>query len=147
MPILKTPFALAIHENGSIRGLIHSILKHAGYAVLAVTTENEAARLLQAGYAGIRLLIMDQEKASWLPALLPAQTGIDGCDGVKVLFLTPVRSLAERVSDALKHPESGFLAKPFSPKDLLNLVDALIGPPRDSHEESWSAVRGNAAIS
>lgn len=130
MAILGTPFALTIHENRSIRGLIQSILKHAGYGVLCVATENEAAGLLRAGYTGIRLLIVEQCGGvfpSVLSTLFP-QTGPQRT-GMKVLYLASFRSLAERVSDALKHPESGFLAKPFSPKALLNLVEALIGPP------------------
>jgi len=136
MAIIEAPFALAIHENPSIRGLIQSILKHAGYRVLAVATENEAMRLLRAGCAGIRLLILDQ-CANGLARMAGPQ-----CEGVKVLYLTPFRSLAERVADAMKHPESGFLAKPFSPKALLNLVDALIGPPANPQTDYYGSPAG-----
>ncbi|MBW8888307.1 MAG: response regulator transcription factor [Fibrobacteres bacterium] len=139
MAIIETPFVLSIHENRSIRSLIPSILKHAGYGALAVASENEAVRLLRAGYSGIRLLIMEQCGTASRPVLLEAAGGQYGA--MKVLYLTPFRSLAERVADALKHPESGFLAKPFSPKALLNLVDALIGPPERSRQESWSLAR------
>lgn len=138
MPIIEAPFALAIHENPSIRGLIQSILKHAGYRVLAVATENEAVRLLRAGCTGVRLLILDQCDTG-----LPRMAGPQ-CERMKILYLTPVRSLAERVADALKHPESGFLAKPFSPKALLNLVDALIGPPENPGRECESPAGGGS---
>lgn len=129
---------MTIHENRSIRGLIQSILKHAGYGVLAVATENEAVRLLRAGYSGIRLLIMDQGGTGSQGGPAFPRFAIPECEGMKVLYLTPFRSLAERVTDALQHPESGFLAKPFSPKALLNLVEALIGPPGNVNQEYWS---------
>jgi DNA-binding response OmpR family regulator len=65
---------------------------------------------------------------------------------MKVLYLTSFRSLAERVADALERPESGFLAKPFSPKALLNLVEALIGLPEEERAPAWSAAPGDWAI-
>ena len=127
MALLKAPFVLVVHENAAIRSLLQAILRHAGYGVLAVPTESEGARLLHHGQAGIRLLIVDQGRC-----LLPKRIGPDGSgrgNGIKVLYLTAFRGLAERVTDALAHPECGFLSKPFSPKALLDLVDALIGPP------------------
>jgi hypothetical protein len=54
------------------------------------------------------------------------------------LYLTSFRSLPERIADALAYPETGFLAKPFSPKALLNLVEAMIGPPVGARTDpSW----------
>jgi DNA-binding response OmpR family regulator len=135
MAILKAPFVLAIHENGAIRRLLQSVLKYAGYGVLAVATETEAIRLLRPGHTGIRLLIVDQCG----PLLRHVNHGPGpGREGVKLLFLTSFRSLAERVADALAQPESGFLAKPFSPKALLNLVEALIGPPVEAYAGAYS---------
>jgi two-component system response regulator FlrC len=133
MAILKAPFVLAIHDNRSIRSLIQSILKHAGYGVLAVASEQEAVRLLRNGHKGIRLLIVDQRGPAF-----PQLAG-PGRGEMKVLYLTSFRSLAERVADALERPESGFLAKPFSPKALLNLVEALIGPPVEERAPAWAA--------
>ena len=139
MAILKAPFVLAIHENGAIRSLLQSVLKHAGYGVLSVATEAEAVRLMRPGHAGIRLLIVDQ-----CGPLFRHGFGPDP-EGVKLLYLTSFRSLADRVADALAQPESGFLSKPFSPKALLNLVEALIGPPEEAH--AYAPRSMDAAIS
>jgi DNA-binding response OmpR family regulator len=133
MAILKAPFILVIHDNRPVRSLLQAILKHAGYGVLAVASESEARKLLRHGGTGIRLLILDQAGSGREPLADPA-----GAGGAKVLFLTSFRSLAERVADALEHPESGFLAKPFSPKALLNIVDALIGPPEEARRPAWA---------
>lgn len=144
MAILKAPFVLAIHENRAIRGLLQSVMKHAGYGILAVATEAEAICLLRPGHTGIRLLIVDQCG----PLLRHIRHGF-GTDGeaIKLLYLTSFRSLAERVADALAEPESGFLAKPFSPKALLNLVEALIGPPDDADAGAYAPRSANALTS
>jgi DNA-binding response OmpR family regulator len=141
MALLKAPFVLAIHENTSIRSLIQSVLKHAGYGILAVPTENEAVRLLRAGNQGIRLLILDQRG--------PAISQLSGRDhaGLKILFLTSFRGLAECLADAMEFPESGFLAKPFSPKALLNLVEALIGPPQERREAAFEPEHADSITS
>jgi DNA-binding response OmpR family regulator len=139
MAILKAPFILVVHENRPVRSLLQTILKHAGYGVLAVATENEALRLMRHADAGIRLLVMDQSGAA--SPLLSDQARSD--EGAKILYLTSFRTLPERVADALGHPETGFLAKPFSPKALLNLVDALIGPPEGSRANDWPAERSD----
>jgi DNA-binding response OmpR family regulator len=128
MAILKAPFILVVNENRPVRNLLQTILKHAGYGVLAVATENEALRLMRHGDSGIRLLIVDRNGASTPHLTGPDRPGEDA----KVLFLTAFRTLPERITDALEQPETGFLAKPFSPKALLNLVEALIGPPEES---------------
>lgn len=138
MAILKAPFILVLNENRSVRNLLQTILKYAGYGVLAVGTENEAVRLMRHADSGIRLLVVDQDRFS-MPAW-PAQG--QSAEGVKVLYLTSFRSLAERVADALAYPETGFLAKPFSPKALLNLVEALIGPPEGARANAaWPEER------
>lgn len=136
MAILKAPFVLAIHENRAIRSLLQSVLKHAGYGVLAVATEAEAIRLLRPGQTGIRLLIVDQ--CGSLIKHISHGFGPDR-EEIKLLYLTSFRSLAERVADALAQPESGFLAKPFSPKALLNLVEALIGPPDEARTNAYAS--------
>lgn len=131
MAFLKAPFVLAVHENRSVRNLLQAILKHAGYGVVAVASEKEASRLLRHGHPGIRLLIVDQGGS---PPPAGAASPLSR-EGMKVLYLTSFRSLPERVADALRHPESGFLAKPFSPRALLNLVEALIGRPEEARGE------------
>jgi DNA-binding response OmpR family regulator len=140
MAILKAPFILVLNENRPVRNLLQTILKHAGYGVLAVGAESEAARLMRHRDSGIRLLVMDQDRLSG-----PAWPGqFQSGEGVKLLYLTSFRSLPERVADALTYPESGFLAKPFSPKALLNLVEALIGAPGGSRTDpSWTAEGGD----
>jgi DNA-binding response OmpR family regulator len=136
MAILKAPFILVLNENRPVRNLLHTILKHAGYGVLAVGTENEAERLMRHEDSGIRLLVVDQDRCS-VPGW-PRQGRSP--ESVKLLYLTSFRSLPERVADALAHPETGFLAKPFSPKALLNLVEALIGQPEGARTNpSWPA--------
>jgi DNA-binding response OmpR family regulator len=139
MAILKAPFILVVQENRPVRSLLQTILKHAGYGVLAVATGSEALRLIRNGDSGIRLLIVGRSDPAY--PRLPHQ-GRSG-EGAKILYLTSFRSLPERVVDALEHPETGFLAKPFSPKALLNLVDALIGPPEGAGLDSWSAARND----
>lgn len=120
----STPTILILQENGSVRNLLAAILKHVGYRVHAARSEREGACILAAPRHGIGLVIVDQN-ASEIP--LPAGESTE--DGPKYLYLTAFRSLPEKVADALAHPESGFLAKPFSPKSLLDLVEALIGRP------------------
>lgn len=142
MAILKAPFILVVHENRPVRSLLQAILKHAGYGVLAVASGSEALRLMRRVDTGIRLLILDQNGPADARLSDPGRS--DG--GFKILYLTSFRSLPERVADALEHPETGFLAKPFSPKALLNLVEALIGAPEGAGADSWTGMGSDWSV-
>jgi DNA-binding response OmpR family regulator len=128
-PLAPTPSILILQENGPVRNLLAAILRHVGYRVHAARSEREGTRILAAPRHDIGLIIVDQSAPE-----IPLSAADGAGPAPKYLYLTAFRSLPEKVADALAHPESGFLAKPFSPKSLLDLVEALIGRPEGALE-------------
>lgn len=122
-----------VADNDSIiRGILRSVLEAEGYTVLSAVNGVEAIDLAMRTRA--RLIILDYK----MPRLDGVTScveirALDGYANVPVLILTAfndaaIRDRAERAGAA------AFLAKPFTPVDLLHTIARLVGPsPRKGH--------------
>jgi DNA-binding NtrC family response regulator len=116
---------LLVDDDAQVSGLAQASLAAQGYRVLAARDSDQALRLSDEHPGAIDLLITDQvmppfmsgqELATCLRLLRP---------DLKVLYISgygATDGVVDEVGDAF----AGFLAKPFSPQDLVDKVAALI---------------------
>lgn len=116
---------LLVDDDDQVSNLAHASLAAQGYRVLAARDSDQALRLSDEHPGPIDLLITDQvmppflsgqELATCLRLLRP---------DLKVLYISgygATDGVVDEVGDAF----AGFLAKPFSPQDLVDKVAALI---------------------
>ncbi|HLS55518.1 MAG TPA: phosphate regulon transcriptional regulator PhoB [Zeimonas sp.] len=115
---------LVVEDEPAIRELLSINLRHAGYAVTEAETAEQARRQLDAGQPDLVLL-------DWM---LPGQSGIDFAKQLRADPRTaglPIVMLTARAQegDKLQGFEVGaddYLTKPFSPRELLARVRALL---------------------
>jgi PAS domain S-box-containing protein len=116
---------LVVEDEGSVRALVSRILKSEGYHVLEASNGPEAVSISEQTYKGpIHLLISD--------ILMPNTDGRDlahklslSRPDLKVLLMS---GFAENVStEGRTHDKSSqFIAKPFVPAELKNLVRSIL---------------------
>jgi len=116
---------LLVDDDDQVSNLAHASLAAQGYQVLAARDSDQALRLSDEHLGAIDLLITDQvmppfmsghELATCLRLLRP---------DLKVLYISgygATDGVVDEVGDAF----AGFLAKPFSPRNLVDKVAALI---------------------
>ena len=115
---------LVVEDEPAIRELLSVNLRHAGYAVTEAETADQARRLLDAGQPDLVLL-------DWM---LPGQSGIDFAKQLRADPRTaalPIVMLTARAQegDKLQGFDVGaddYVTKPFSPRELLARVRALL---------------------
>ena len=108
---------LVVDDDDSARRLVARLLEEAGYAVLEAPHPHRALELVREHAASIRLLVTDVrmpkmggiELARRFGALAP---------GAPVLLMSGYLGCAK--------PEHPWLAKPFTPLELLGAVAALL---------------------
>ena len=111
---------LVVDDEPAIRAFVREALQQAGHRVLEATDGASALRLAEAGRPDLALLDI----------ALPQVSGIDVCRRLReraatartpVLFLTglPDQGAVEAVAAGAQ----GYLAKPFSPDQLISQVD------------------------
>lgn len=119
------PAVLLVEDETSIRNLLHRLLEECGYRVTSAATGSAAAQLLK-GRQLFDVLVTD--------LVLP---GVSGPDLAKAFQETrpgsPVLFMSGYPGDTLEESElavkSRFLAKPFSPEQLLESLRQLLGQP------------------
>jgi CheY-like chemotaxis protein len=122
-----------VADNDSIiRGILRSVLEAEGFTVLSAGNGVEAIDLAMRTRA--RLIILDYKMPRLDGVTSCAEIrALDGYADVPVLILTAfddpaIRAKAERAG------ATAFLAKPFTPIDLLRMIARLVGPsPRKGH--------------
>jgi DNA-binding NtrC family response regulator len=122
-----TETVLVVEDSNPLRTLIGSILKERGFTVIAAGGGEEAIRAAD-GHAGpIHLLVTDvvmrdiggRELAHRLSGRLP---------GLRVLYISGTED-PTGASDLPPQPGTKFLAKPFTPDDLILKVRELLDSP------------------
>jgi two-component system cell cycle sensor histidine kinase/response regulator CckA len=105
-----------VEDEPSIRGLIGEVLVHEGYRVIEARNGQEALALFD---GTVDLLLIDM--------VLPYVSGQHVIDQLRGLRPTlKVLSISGSPSKAPKDPAIGFLAKPFSKLQLLQIVHAVM---------------------
>lgn len=124
-----TATILVVEDERDLATTYQRLLSRAGWRVVMVGTRQEAMLVL-AGESPPTLAIVDRQ--------LPDGDGLDVlraglASGTRVIMVTGYGSAATRRL-ALDEGAAGFLAKPFSSRELLELVRAIAGdrPPPDA---------------
>jgi two-component system, cell cycle sensor histidine kinase and response regulator CckA len=132
---------LLVDDDPSVSGLVEATLSAQGYQVLVARDSDQALRLSDSHEGEIDLLIADQvmppfmsgqEVATCLRLLRP---------DLKVLYISgygATDGVVDEVGDAF----AAFLAKPFSPQELVAKVAALVS--EDDREEDPEEVGAEA---
>jgi len=117
----ETAHILLVDDDREIRDLVSRLLERHGFAVLTAKDAREMATTLSR--AKPDLLILD--------VMLPGKDGLQICREVReeshvpILMLTAMGEEADRVV-GLEMGADDYLAKPFSPRELLARVRALL---------------------
>lgn len=113
---------LVVDDEAEIRKILTILLENSGYEVVSASDGLSAVMTLK-GDSEIDLCIMD--------VMMPKMDGIQACaeirkfSSIPILFLT-ARSLEEDKEAAYSGGGDDYLIKPFSSKELLMKVEALI---------------------
>ena len=119
MPASLPTVVLVVDDEAKIRGLVRVYLEREGYTVLEAPTGGRALELC----AAADLMILDLR--------LPYRSGEDVARQVRasmnlpIIMLTAKASESERIS-GLRLGADDYLSKPFSPRELMARVDAVL---------------------
>ena len=123
---------LVADDESHILHVVSLKLRNAGFEVLTAADGEEAAELCQAELPD--LLITDYQ--------MPLLTGLELCrrlrqdertKGIPAIMLT-ARGFDIEAQDMIQAGIASVLAKPFSPRELLERVNDLLGLPRAASE-------------
>jgi len=112
---------LIIEDEANIIQVIRLYLEQAGYTVLSATD----------GIAGLELHAREHPDLVILDLMLPALDGMEVCRRIRTWADTPILMLTARQGedDRIAGLESGaddYLVKPFSPRELVSRVKAIL---------------------
>lgn len=117
----RTPHLLVVDDDREIRTLISQFLTKHGYRVTAVRDGAEMMKALEA--SRVDLIVLD--------LMLPGEDGLSLCrrlravSAVPIVMLTAMGEETDRIV-GLEMGADDYLAKPFSPRELLARVKAVL---------------------
>jgi two-component system, cell cycle sensor histidine kinase and response regulator CckA len=115
---------LLVDDEASIRVLAGHILRRNGFTVLEASNGMEALRILKST-PSVQLLISDVEMPEMRGTEL-AEEATEIRPDLKILLLSGYTD-DSRVHRGVLRDEFGFLAKPFSPAELMRRVRQILG--------------------
>ncbi len=126
---------LVVEDEPKIRALVRSYLEREGYHVLEAPT---AARALELA-PGADLMILDLR--------LPDRAGeeVGAATGLPVIMVTAKASEAERIA-GLRLGADDYVTKPFSPRELVARVDAVLRRTTGRSADQGAASFGEGAL-
>lgn len=117
---------LLVDDEQAVRSIVVKILRRAKYNVLEAESGDAAIRIAESHSGRIDLLLSDM----YMPGLRGpevAQALGPKCPGIRVLFMS---GYADQDSRSGVPVGANFLNKPFSGKELVTAVEAVLnGPP------------------
>ena len=121
----KSQTILVVEGEQSIASFVSLYLKNAGYDVRTAATGSEA--LAQAAGNDVSLILLD--------LMLPDIDGIDVCRRIRQRSEVPILMLTARDEDVdkiigLEVGADDYLTKPFSPRELVARLRAMLRRPR-----------------
>ena len=127
---------LVIEDDANILQIIRLYLEQAGYTVLSASD----------GIAGLELHAREQPDLVVLDLMLPILDGMEVCRRIRAWANTPILMLTARQGeeDRIEGLESGaddYLVKPFSPRELVSRVKAILR--RTTSSAAHTAVQAN----
>jgi CheY-like chemotaxis protein len=115
---------LVCDDEDVLRALVRATLDGGAYAVIEARDGDEAIALARAARPDVIVLDMMMPGRTGLEVLAELREDRD-LAGVPVVMLTARTQLSDRQAAAAKGVDA-FLAKPFSPLELLAIVDELL---------------------
>jgi two-component system cell cycle sensor histidine kinase/response regulator CckA len=117
---------LLVDDEEAVRSIVVKILRRAKYSVLEAENGDGALRIAESHHGKIDLLLSDM----YMPGLRGpevAQALAPKCPGIRVLFMS---GYADQDSRSGVPAGANFINKPFSGKELVTAVEAVLnGPP------------------
>src|SRR5205823_7910589 len=112
---------LVIEDEANIIQVIRLYLEQAGYAVISASD----------GIAGLELHAREQPDLVILDLMLPALDGMEVCRRIRAWANTPILMLTARQGEedriaGLELGADDYLAKPFSPREVVSRVKAIL---------------------
>ena len=121
------PTVLIVDDEAMVRNVVRQAPSKEGYTVLDATGASEVAALCQSlGDQQIDLLIIDHGLAPDKGRVV-AESVVKLCPTVKVLIISGWTFETVQDEDGLL-PGSTFLQKPFTPHQLLSVVQSILFP-------------------
>ncbi|MCP4642026.1 MAG: response regulator [bacterium] len=127
-----TETILLAEDDELVRGLAVSLLERAGYTVLVARDGDEAVRMFEQEHDRIDLCMLD--------VVMPKLGGKDVHDHIKstypdlpVLFSSGY-SFGSIDPQSLPSADSAFIAKPYSPTDLLRRIRLMLDGPEEKSD-------------
>ncbi len=117
---------LVVEDQRALRDLIARTLRKEGYEILSADSGAEALALLDGNRNGIDLLLTDVVMPEMSGPQLLEHLRRDGQQPPKALFMSGYSGGAEARYSGLD-PEMPFLAKPFTPAELLRRIEETLG--------------------
>jgi DNA-binding response OmpR family regulator len=119
------PTVLVVEDEEAIRSIVRTVLEMNGHRVLSASDAEEALRLSEQHAGRIDLVVTDVhlpgadggDLAGWL---------LDRWPGLRVLYISGLHG-GESALPARAGGPSAFLAKPFTPRELLATVRRVLG--------------------
>lgn len=114
--------ALVVDDEGILRRLIRTVLESGGYDVIEAND----------GETGLLLAGRERPDVIVLDVMMPGMDGFEVCRRLdhsvsKVVMLT-ARDDAGTEETALASGADAFMTKPFSPNELLEVIDRVLAP-------------------
>ncbi|MBI1375870.1 MAG: response regulator [Frankiales bacterium] len=132
---------LVVEDERDIRDLLRRYLERAGHVVITSGTGSEAMTHLESGAADLVLLDLGLPDIDGLDVLRLATTV-----RVPVIALTARSSVEDRIA-GLERGADDYVTKPFSPREVVLRVSAVLGRhDLDDRERSTSFGGGRLAI-
>ncbi|MCL4368661.1 MAG: response regulator transcription factor [Chloroflexi bacterium] len=116
---------LVVDDEASLLGLVRGYLEREGFAVLTA----------QDGQAGLDLVQRERPDVIVLDVMLPGLDGVEVCRQVRLFSNAYVIMLTARAAEidkivGLSVGADDYLTKPFSPRELVARVKAMLRRPR-----------------
>lgn len=125
------PAVLVVEDERDIRDLLRRYLERAAYSVITAASGSEAMRAIESSAADLVLLDLGLPDIDGLELLRIAKAM-----GTPVIALTARSAVEDRIR-GLEHGADDYVTKPFSPKEVVLRVGAVLA--RTSSTESTDA--------
>jgi CheY-like chemotaxis protein len=112
---------LVVEDEAAVQRTVTAILKRAGYDVLAAASGAEALAVWEERAGRIDLLFTDLTMPGGLGGRQLAETLLERCPRLKVVFTSGYSQEFAASKDILEE-QVNFLHKPYSPADLTKIV-------------------------
>jgi two-component system alkaline phosphatase synthesis response regulator PhoP len=131
---------LLVEDEENLASLVRAYLEQEDYRVISVVTGAEALRAIEA--EPVRLVVLDLN--------LPDMDGLDVCRRIRTRSSVPIVMLTARdeEADRLAGLETGaddYIAKPFSPRELVARMKAVLRRT-EPHSEEEQLVLGDIVL-